>query len=73
VARVRSSQRSCVAVPPSVTLIALPSECPELNPVESGSSCATNLVDHWCEARKKLTDQPWRITSIGLRQWAHVS
>jgi hypothetical protein len=24
-----------------------------------------------CEAWNKLVDQPWRIMSIGLRQWAH--
>jgi hypothetical protein len=30
-----------------------------------------DLVDHCCEAWNKLTDQPWRIMSIGLRQWAH--
>ena len=31
-----------------------------------------DLVDHCCEALKyKLVFQPWRIMSIGLRQWAH--
>jgi hypothetical protein len=30
-----------------------------------------DLVDHCCEAWGKLVDQPWRIMSIGLRQWAH--
>ena len=30
-----------------------------------------DLVDHCCEAWNKLVDQPWRIVSIGLRQWAH--
>ena len=29
-----------------------------------------DLVDHCCEAWNKL-NQPWRIMSIGLRQWAH--
>jgi hypothetical protein len=29
------------------------------------------IVDHCCEAWNKLVDQPWRITSIGLRDWAH--
>src|SRR5262249_41242069 len=28
-----------------------------------------DLVDHCCEAWNKLVDQPWRIMSIGLRQW----
>jgi len=30
-----------------------------------------DLVDHYCEGWNKLVDQPWRIMSIGLRQWAH--
>ena len=28
-------------------------------------------LDHCCEAGNKLTDQPWLIMSIGLRDWAH--
>ena len=28
-----------------------------------------DLVDHCCEAWNKLVDQPWRIMSIGLREW----
>jgi hypothetical protein len=30
-----------------------------------------DLVDHCCQAWNKLVDQPWRIMSIGLRQWVH--
>jgi hypothetical protein len=30
-----------------------------------------DLVDHCCEAWNRLVDQPWRIMSLGLRQWAH--
>jgi hypothetical protein len=30
-----------------------------------------DLVDHFCAAWNKFIDQPWRIMSIGLRQWAH--
>ena len=30
-----------------------------------------DLVDHCCEAWNKLVDQPWRIMTLGLRQWAH--
>jgi hypothetical protein len=29
------------------------------------------ILDHCCAAWNKLTDQPWRIMSIGLRDWAH--
>ena len=28
-------------------------------------------LDHCCEAWNKLTDRPWLIMSIGLRDWAH--
>jgi hypothetical protein len=31
------------------------------------------LFDHCCYAWNKLVDQPWKIMSIGLRQWAHGS
>ncbi len=30
-----------------------------------------DIVDHCCDAWNKLIDQPWRIMSIGLRDWAH--
>jgi hypothetical protein len=30
-----------------------------------------DLVDHCCAAWKNLSDQPRRIMSIGLRDWAH--
>jgi hypothetical protein len=30
-----------------------------------------DIVDHCCLAWNTLVDQPWRIMSIGLRQWAH--
>jgi hypothetical protein len=75
-----------LAVPPNVTIIALPPKCPELNPVDNVWQLMRDnrlsnrifksyddLIDHCCEARDKLTDQPRRIMSIGLRQWAHVS
>src|SRR6266446_6098854 len=71
-------------VPANITIIALPPKCPELNPVENvwqfmRDNWLSNrifksyddLVDHCCEAWNKLVDQPWRIMSIGLRQWAH--
>jgi hypothetical protein len=29
-----------------------------------------NILDHCCAAWNKLTDQPWLIMSIGLRDWA---
>jgi len=33
-------------------------------------SCG-DIVDHCCFAWKKRVDQPWRIMSVGLGQWAH--
>jgi hypothetical protein len=30
-----------------------------------------DVLDHCCDAWKRLTDQPWTIMSIGLRDWAH--
>jgi hypothetical protein len=32
-----------------------------------------NIVDHCCEAWNKLVDQPWRIMTIGRRQWTRGS
>jgi transposase len=73
-----------LVVPPNMTLLALPPKCPELNPVENVwqflrdnwlsnrvFTSYENLLDHCCEAWNKLVDQPWKIMSIGLRDWAH--
>jgi hypothetical protein len=30
-----------------------------------------DILDHCCAAWNRLADQPWRIMSIGLRDWAH--
>src|SRR5262250_1854761 len=73
-----------LVVPANITIVALPPKCPELNPVENvwqflRDNWLSNrvfksyddLVDHCCNAWNKLVDQPWRIMSIGLRQWAH--
>ena len=73
-----------LVAPQNITIIALPSKCPELNPVENVwefmrdnwlsnrvFSSYDDLVDHCCDAWNKLVDQPWRIMSQGLRQWAH--
>ena len=70
--------------PDNITLLALPSKSPELNPVENiwqfmRDNWLSNrifksyndIVDHCCFAWNQLIDQPWRITSIGLRDWAY--
>jgi transposase len=75
-----------LAVPPNVTLVPLPAKCPELNAQENVwqfmrdnwlsnrvFTSYDNLVDHCCDAWNRLVDQPWRIMSLGLRDWAHGS
>ena len=71
-------------IPNNITLLLLPSRAPELNPVENilqflRQSYLSNrvfetydeILDAVCDAWNALIDQPWRIMSIGLRQWAH--
>ena len=73
-------------VPANITLLPLPPRSPELNPVEnvwpflrdnwiSNRVFASyeDIVGHCCDAWNKLVDQPWRIMSLGLRDWAHRS
>ena len=73
-----------LAVPDNITLLPLPPRSPELNPVEN---VWQYLRDNWlsnriftsyddivalcCEAWNNLIDRPWKIMSIGMRQWAH--
>ncbi len=69
--------------PPDITLLPLPAKAPELNPVENLWQFLrdnhlssrifrdyTDIVDHCCAAWNTIADQPWRIMSIGLRDWA---
>ena len=73
-------------VPKNISIVALPSKCPELNPVENIwqfmrdnwlsnriPTSQDNIIDHCCKAWNKLVDQPWRIMTIGRRQWARAS
>jgi transposase len=73
-----------LAVPKNITLVALPPKCPELNPVENVwqflrdnwlsnrvFTSYEDLLDHCCDAWNRFVDQPWKIMSIGLRDWAH--
>jgi len=72
-------------VPRNITLIWLPSRSPELNPVENiwqylrGNWLSSTVFETYddiigaaCEAWNKLTALPDVITSIGLREWAHI-
>ncbi len=71
-------------VPDNITLLPLPPRSPELNPVENvwqfmRQNWLSNrvfdshddIVAHCCDAWNKLIDQPWRIMSLGIRDWAH--
>ena len=73
-------------VPENITLMFLPPRSPELNPVENvwqfmRDNWLSNrvfrdyddIVDQCCRACNRLIDQPWKIMSIGLRDWAHRS
>jgi putative transposase len=74
-----------LVVPDNMTLIFLPSRAPELNPVENiwqylRANWLSNrvfetyddIIDAACEAWNKLVSQPTTITSIGMRDWAHI-
>jgi transposase len=71
-------------VPDNITLLPLPPRSPELNPVENiwqfmRDNWLSNrvfksyedILDHCCFAWNQLIDQPWKIISIGTREWAH--
>jgi transposase len=70
-------------IPANITIVPLPSKCPELNPVENiwqfmRDNWLSNrifdsyedIVAHCCSAWNKLLDDPGRIRSIGCREWA---
>jgi transposase len=72
-------------MPNNITPIFLPSRAPELNPVENiwqylrGNWLSNRVFDTYdaiidaaCEAWRKLIAEPQTITSIGMRDWAHV-
>jgi transposase len=74
-----------LVVPKNLTLILLPSRAPELNPVENvwqylRQTWLSNrvfesyeaIIEAACEARRNLLAQPETITSISLREWAHI-
>lgn len=73
-----------LAMPANIIPVLLPPRWPELNPVENvwqylRQNHLSNrvfadedaIVDACCEAWNRLIDQPQRIRSIGLRDWAH--
>ena len=75
-------------VPPNITPDRVTCEmyAPELNPQENiwqfmrenwlsnrVFKSFNDIVDPCCDAWNKLIDQPWRIMSIGIRDWAYRS
>ena len=73
-----------LTVPSNITIMALPAKCPELNPQENVwefmrdnwlsnrvFTSYDDIVDHCADAWNKLVAQPWRIMTLGLRDWAH--
>ena len=74
-----------LTIPKNLTMILLPSRSPELNPVENiwqflRANWLSNrvfetydeIIAAACEAWNKLTALPETITSIGMRDWAHI-
>ena len=73
-----------LVLPENITILPIPPKSPELNPVENlwhfmRDNWLSNrvfksyddIVDHCCDAWRKLETQPWRIMSIGRREWAN--
>ena len=72
-----------LVIPANITIVPLPAKCPELNPQENVwqflrdnwlsnrvFTSYDNIVDHCCHAWNRLVEQPWKIISIGSRDWA---
>ncbi|MBO0664526.1 IS630 family transposase [Jiella sp. CQZ9-1] len=75
---------SKLTVPDNITLMSLPPRAPERNPAENlwqfmRDNWLSNrifksyedILDHTCNAWRKIEAQPWRMMSIALRDWAH--
>ena len=72
-------------LPANVTLVFLPPRSPELNPTENiwqylrqthlsnrVFDTYDDILDAACHAWNRLVEQPWKIMSIGMRDWAHT-
>ncbi len=75
-----------LSIPDNITFLPLPPKSPELNPVENiwqfmRDNWLSNrvfksyddILDHCCFAWNKLIDMPWKIMSIGTRDWVYRS
>lgn len=71
--------------PANITLLKLPAYCPELNPQENiwqymrQTWLSNRIFENYdaireacCIAWNSLIQQPQRITSIGIREWANI-
>jgi hypothetical protein len=71
--------------PKNITILPLPARAPELIPVENvwqfmrDTRLSNRVFKNYddivalcCEAWTKLINQPWRIMSIGMREWANA-
>lgn len=74
-----------LAVPKNISLVFLPLRAPEINPVENIRKFMRNnwlsnrvfdtyddIVDAAYNAWNRLVEQPQTITSIEMRDWAHI-
>ena len=72
-------------MPANITIVPLPAKCPELNPQENiwqylrGNRLSNrafetdeDIIDAACDAGNRLIAKPQTITSISMREWAHV-
>jgi transposase len=70
-------------LPSNISIVPIPSKSPELNPQENiwqfmRDNWLSNrvfgsyeeIVDHCSYAWDQLVERPWKIMSIGLRDWA---
>ena len=70
-------------IPENISLMPLPARSPELNPAENvwqylrQNWLSNRVFDSYeaileasCQAWNNLTDRPWKIMSIALREWA---
>ena len=73
-------------IPDNITLLPFPPKSPELNPVENiwqfmRDNWLSNrvfksyddILEHCCFAWNNLINMPWKIMSIGTREWAYRS
>ncbi len=73
-----------LTIPHNITIMPLPPRASEINPVENIwqfmrdnwlsnriFSSYDEIVAICCEAWNKLIDQPWKIMSIGMRDWRY--